>query len=168
MRKTFCGLLMASMTASYAFAGEAKVTWLSPEKYSDIDPGNESRDNFKQRVFKDFNLIFSEMAKELPDGDQLEIVVSDLDLAGEVNRMHNRQNQDIRIVKEIHWPRITFSYALKNAKNELISSGKEDVKDMGFMSSIGTYSAKTSFSYEEKMLKDWFRAQQKMKKFPSK
>jgi hypothetical protein len=168
MKKALCVLLMASMTMSYAFGGQAKVTWLAPEKYTDIDPGNESRDNFKQRVFKEFNAIFSELAKELPDGDQMEITVTDLDLAGEVNRRHNRQNQDIRIVKEIYWPRIVFSYTVKNAKNELISSGKEDIKDMNFMSSIGTYSAKTSFNYEEKMLKDWFRAQQKINKFPSK
>ena len=170
MKKVLFSLMLTSMIASQVpvFAGEAKVNWQEPEKYTDIRPSNESRDNFKERVFKEFNAMFSTMAKKLPDGYQMEITVTDLDLAGDVNGMYSQLGRDIRVVKELYWPRMSFSYILKNDKNEVIGSAKEEVKDMNFMMSTGMHSNVSSFDYEEKMLNDWFNAQQKTKKFPSK
>lgn len=168
MKKVLFSLMLTSMIASPVFAGEAKVNWQEPEKYTDIRPGNESRENFKERIFKEFNLMFSTMAKKLPDGYQMEITVTDLDLAGDVNGMYSRLGRDIRVVKELYWPRMSFFYTLKNEKNEVVASAKEEVKDMNFMNSIGIHASGNSFDYEEKMLNDWFKAQQKAKKFPVK
>ncbi len=170
MKKILFNVVLISMIASQvsAFAGEAKVSWQEPEKYTDIRASNESRDSFKERVFKEFNAMFSTMAKKLPDGYQMEITVTDLDLAGDVNSMYSRQGRDIRVVKELYWPRMSFSYTLRNEKNEVVASAKEDVKDMNFMMSAGIHSNVSSFDYEEKMLNDWFKTQQKTKKFPSK
>ena len=63
---------------------------------------------------------------------------------------------------------MSFSYILKNEKNEIVASAKEDIKDMNFLSPVGIHSSGSSFDYEEKMLNDWFKVQQKMKKFPTK
>ena len=168
MKKVLCGLMLTSMLASNAFAGEAKVTWQEPEKYTDIRPSNESRDSFKERIFKEFNIMFAGMAKKFPDGYLLEINVTDLDLAGDVNGMYSSLGREIRVIKELYWPRMSFSYILKNGKNEIVASAKEDIKDMNFMSPVGMHSSGSSFDYEEKMLNDWFKTQQKMKKFPTK
>lgn len=170
MKKVLFGLMLTSMIVSpvSAFAGEAKVSWQEPDKYTDIRPSNEARDSFKEKVFKEFNAMFSTMAKKLPDGYQMDVTVTDLDLAGDVNGMYSRLGRDIRVVKELYWPRMSFSYILKNEKNEVVVSAKEDLKDMNFMNSIGIHTSGNSFDYEEKMLNDWFKAQQKTKKFPSK
>lgn len=168
MKKIFFVLAVTSTIASGASAGEAKVTWQEPEKFTDIRPGNETRASFQERVVKDFDQFFVDMAKKLPDGVQLDVTVTDLDLAGDVNGLYSTVGRDIRIIKEIYWPRMSFSYTLKNSKNELIASGKEELKDMNFMSRTGMASGRTNFDYEEKMLTDWFNRQQKMKIFPMK
>ena len=169
MKKILSGLMLISLSVSGAFAGEAKVTWQEPEKYTDIRPSsNESRDSYKERVFKEFNIMFAGMAKKLPDGYQLEINVTDLDLAGDVNGMYSSLGREIRVVKELYWPRMVFLYTLKNEKNEIVASAKEDIKDMNFMSPAGMHPTGSGFDYEEKMLNDWFKTQQKMKKFPTK
>lgn len=170
MKKILFSLLLTSIIAIpvSVFAGEAKVNWLEPDKYTDIRPSNESRDSFKERVFKEFNAMFLALAKKLPDGYQMEVTVTDLDLAGDVNGMYSQFGRDIRVVKELYWPRMTFFYVLKNEKNEVVGSEKEDLKDMNFMSTIGIHSNRGSFEIEEKMLNDWFKVQQKMKKFPVK
>ncbi|MES2049170.1 MAG: DUF3016 domain-containing protein, partial [Pseudomonadota bacterium] len=79
MKKILFGLMLTSMIASSVtvFAGEAKVNWQDPEKYTDIRPSNESRDSFKEKVFKEFNAMFASMAKRLPDGYQMEVTVTD-------------------------------------------------------------------------------------------
>ncbi|MES2049408.1 MAG: DUF3016 domain-containing protein, partial [Pseudomonadota bacterium] len=82
--------------------------------------------------------------------------------------MYSRLGRDIRVVKELYWPRMSFFYVLKNEKNEVVASAKEDIKDMNFMTSISVHANGSGFDYEEKMLNDWFKAQQKMKKFPAK
>ena len=168
MKKILFGFMLTCMIVAPAFAGEAKVTWLEPEKYSDIRPGNETRDNFKERIFKEFDSMFSSIAKKLPEGYQMDVTVTDLDLAGEINGMYSKFGWDIRVIKELYWPRMSFSYVLKNEKNEIIGSAKEELKDMNFMTSIGMHRSRSSFDFEEKMLNDWFKAQQKMKKFPVK
>lgn len=166
-RLIMCVSLMATLLAP-VYAGEAKVTWQEPEKFTDIRPGNETREGFQDRVFKEFALMFSDLAKKLPDGYQLDITVTDLDLAGEVNAAHAMRARDIRIIKELYWPRITFSYTLKDASNVLVASGKEELKDMNFMSRVGIQTGNSSFNYEETMIRDWFNKQQREKKFPAK
>lgn len=167
MKHLFASAALMAMLVSPAFAGEAKVNWQQPEKFTDIRPGNETRDGFQTRVFSNFSQMFSELAKKLPDGFQLEVTVTDLDLAGDVNGVSAMRARDIRIIKELYWPRMSFSYTLKDANNSIVASGKEDLKDMNFMSRIGIASGNSSFNYEETMLRDWFKKQQHEKIFPA-
>lgn len=167
MKKFLLGLLTISFIGGAAYAGETKVTWQDPDKYTDIREGNELRESFREKLFGDFELIFADLAKQLPDGYLFEVTVTDVDLAGEVNWMHGGSTQNIRIVKNIYRPRISFNYTLTNASQGLVVSGKEDIKDPNFLSSVGG-PAVTRFGYEERMLKNWFKKQQREKKFPVK
>jgi hypothetical protein len=168
MRNILLSVAVTAMFVCPVFAGEAKVTWQAPEKYSDIRPGNDTRDAFQARVFKELEVVFTDLAKQLPDAYQLEITVTDLDLAGDVNGMYGDRFRDIRVIKELYWPRMSLSYALKNPDNALIASGKDDIKDMNFMSRISIPSGNTNFIYEETMLRDWFAKKQTEKVFPKK
>jgi Protein of unknown function (DUF3016) len=170
MKKFLLGLLTISFIGCAAHAGETKVTWQDPDNYTDIREGNELRESFREQLFKDFELIFADLAKQLPHGYLFEVTVTDVDLAGEVNRMNEmrgRSLENIRIVKNIYRPRIAFNYTLTNAAQGLVASGKEDIRDNAFLSSDGS-PGKTRFGYEEKMLKNWFKKQQREKKFPVK
>lgn len=165
MKRLLLSLLTTSVIGCAAFAGEAKVTWQAPDKYTDIREGSELRESFRTKLFQDFELIFDDLAKQLPDGYLFEITVTDVDLAGELGWMHGASWKDIRIFKNIYWPRMSFSYTLKDADQGLLVSGKADVKDLAFLSHGGR-PGKTRFGYEERMLKDWFKNQQWERKFP--
>lgn len=167
MKKLLLSLLATLIAGAAAHAGQAQVTWQDPDNYTDIREGNDLRDSFRAQLFQDFESIFADMARQLPDGYQFEVTVTDVDLAGQVNGMHGASWQNIRIVKAIYWPRMSFSYTLKNGAQELLLSGQEEIKDLGFMSGVGS-SGKTRFVYEERMLKNWFKKQQREKRFPLK
>ncbi len=166
MKKKLLGAGLIMIVAYSALAGEAKVTWQNPEKFTDIRSSNESRENFQATVITEFNDMFSELAKKLPDGYVLDVTVTDLDLAGDINGMYRTAGRDIRIVKELYWPRMSLSYKLTNQANEIVVSGKEQLKDMGFMSRGRVSAGDSTFYYEEEMLRDWFYQMQKEKKFP--
>lgn len=167
MKKNILFAVASSIIGCAAYAGEAKVTWQEPDKYTDIREGNELLDRFREQLFKEFELMLADLAKQLPDDCLFEVTVTDVDLAGEVNGMHAGAWQNIRIIKDIYWPRMSFTYTLKHTTQGLLASGQEDIKDLGFLSG-GRSSAMTRFGYEEKMLQSWFKKQQRDGKFPVK
>ena len=97
MKHLILSTVTASICACTAYAGDAKVTWQEPDKYTDICEGNETRDAFRQTLFRDFEMLFTDLAKLLPDGYLFDVTVTDVDLAGEVNLMHSFTWHDIRV-----------------------------------------------------------------------
>lgn len=166
LQKSVLGLAASLCLACAACAGEAKVTWQEPDQYTDIREGHELRDAFREKLFSDFELIFADLAKQLPEGTLLEVTVTDLDLAGEVSLMHRFAWRDIRVLKDIYFPRMSISYTLKDRDQRLLLSGRDDLKDLGFLSSWRRFGL-TRFGFEERMLRSWFRKMQQSGKLPS-
>jgi len=138
---------------SVAYAATSEITWTDYKKYRDIDPGNESRKHFRERTFKNFEKHFTKLARNLPEGQVLKIDVTDVDLAGDthiggINRM--------RIVKELYFPRMNFSYQLVNVDGSEVVSGDIKLKDMSFMMTSSLRYSHDSLGYEKKMLDGWF------------
>lgn len=134
-----------------------KVTWQNPEKYSDIRPANSSRKVYQERVTKAFDKFLGELAEKLPAGYRLEVTVKDLDLAGDVNPMYRLDNTDIRVVKDIYFPRMKLDYVLFDQNNQQIQQEADvKIKDMGFMTSSNIGYQNREFAYEYEMLKKWF------------
>ncbi len=171
MKKYPLAILFASAlvsVTSLAHAGEVKVTWQDPDKYTDIRPTSETREAFQQRVTKELDAVFQDLAKKLPDGVQWEVTVTDLDLAGDVRPPQGARINDIRIVKDLYWPRMSLHYKMSDSSGKVLAEAKEDIKDMNFLMSSMIPSGHTSLQYEEKMLTDWFKKQQREQIFPSK
>ena len=169
--KKFClmfALIGSSLLSNFASAGTVQVTWQDTDKYADIRPTNESRENFRKHVFQELGLVFEDLAKKLPDEVQWKVTVTDLDLAGEVRPVMMSAGNDIRIIKDIYWPRMSLSYVMTDGKGSVVAEGKEDISDMSFMMIRPINMGNGSFPYEAKMLEDWFRKQLKSQKFPSK
>jgi hypothetical protein len=150
MKKISLALLIASALTSPVYAGEVSITWQTPEKYTDIRPSSETREAFQERVAKELGEVFVDLAKKLPDDVKWAITVTDVDLAGDVHPMMRGTANDIRIIKEIYWPRMSLSYRMTDGKGATIAEGQEDIKDMNFMMGMHIPSGHTSFEYEEK------------------
>lgn len=151
-------IMAALFFSASASAGEATLELKSPEKYTEIDSGNQGTKSMLRSISKSLGAEFSELAAKLPAGYTLAVTVTDLDLAGEVDPIPSRTMQEVRVLRDIDFPRMTFDYQLKDATGavKLEQSGVV-VKDMQYLSS--PYSSKSnvdSFYYERKMIRDWF------------
>ncbi len=160
------GVSASVFASAPARAAEVSVHWQEPDKFTDIRSGNEAAPVFQSRMIKEFDAVFADLAKKMPAHYQWDIVVSDVDLAGELRPSHSRMGREVRIVKGLDWPRISLSYTLKNTTNAVVISGKEQINDMNFMAHSDIRSGASRFYYEEKMLRDWFFRQQRDKIFP--
>ncbi len=167
MKKILIAALLCGLYSSTASAGEAKVSWGKLDEFTDIHAGSEFKERFQERLTKEFEAVFSAFAKKLPDGYELNIDVTDIDLAGDARPGQWMYGQQIRVMREIYWPRMNFSYTLKNAKQEIIISGKEELRDMDYLHRFRIPSGNTTFEFEEKMLQDWFKKQVLAGHFPS-
>jgi hypothetical protein len=136
-----------------ANAATSAVTWIDYEKYRDIQPGSEGRKHFRERTFKNLEKHFAQLAEKLPEGQVLNIKVTDVDLAGDT---HIGGISQIRIIKEMYFPRMNFSYELVNADNSIVRSGDVVLKDMSFMMGSNLKYRNKSLGYEKVMLDDWF------------
>lgn len=151
---TLWALFTIGSLQSVAYAATSEVTWTDYKKYRDIQSGNEGREHFRKRTFKNFEKHFAKLAERLPTGQVLKIEVTDVDLAGDtyaggINRL--------RIVKEIYFPRLNFAYQLINADGSEVMAAEVKLKDMNFMMGSHLRYRNDALGYEKKMLDDWFK-----------
>lgn len=137
--------------------GAVKIEWQKPDDYRDIEAVAGKQSRYEKSVFEKLTKQLSrDAAKVLKPNQKLTMVVTDLDLAGDVRPTFGASPNDIRIVKDIYPPRMTFSYKVLEGE-QVIMAGNEKLSDLGFMSSIRSSSHSDSLRHEMKLLKDWLR-----------
>lgn len=164
MNRLLLGSTLCLVMAA-AQAAEVKVEWQDVSKFSDVRPSNENRVEFQQRLVKEFDEIFVNLAKRLPENYSLMIKVKDIDLAGDVRPFFHSSLHDIRVMREIYWPRMSLDYELKDAQGQSLVKDSVSLSDMAYLNRIN-FAHNSEFKYEEQMLRDWLLKLQRDKVFP--
>ncbi len=137
--------------------GIVKIEWQQPDDYRDIKAVSGKQSRYEKSVFEKLTKELSrDAAKVLKPNQKLEMLVTDVDLAGDVRPTFGATPSDIRVVKDIYPPRITFSYRVLEGE-QVIIAGNEKLSDLGFMSSIRSASHSESLRHEMKLLEDWLK-----------
>ena len=146
-------VLLFSVIVPSAFAATSEVTWTNPEEYRDIHHGENHRKKFQARVFRGFEEHFAKLASSLPEGQTLKVEVTDVDLAGDVFVSHRQ----VRVVKEIYFPRLKFKYQVIDKDGNEVKQGEENLKDMNFMMTSSLKYNNDFLRYEKRLLDNWFK-----------
>lgn len=151
------GGFLLSLPASYA--AEVNIVWQEPEKFRDIEAGNlMDQKQFQQRVIDELGRHIKAAAdKYLPDQYRLNMTVTDVDLAGDVEYFFTRFPGGIRVVRNLYFPSIELTYELADEMGTVRTSGQENVKDMGFQFAGSRMIGNAPFGYEKRMIDKWFR-----------
>jgi len=149
------------LCASLLFAGtltsaaDVVVEWQNPEDWSDFDNPSVSNEDAVRIYLPKLEEHLNKTANRLlPEGYQLKMVVSDIDMAGEYEPWQKANYGDVRIVRGIYPPKIRFTWELNNAEGELVLSGEEHLIDMGFDFRSRSFNNDVLY-YEKQMLRDW-------------
>lgn len=136
--------------------GIVKIEWQDPKSFRDIKAVGDIQSRYEMRTFDTLTQSLNkEASKVLTANQKLELQVTDLDLAGDVRPTFGASSQDIRVIKDIYPPRITFSYTVIE-DGKVIMVGDEKLSDLGFMNSIGRVNDKST-RYESQLLADWVK-----------
>lgn len=136
---------------------EVEVVFENPEEYRDIDYGdNMTKRGIKVHLPRLEKHIVKQAKRYLEEGQSLSMKITDIDLAGEYEPWRSIDFDDIRIVKTIYPPRISFSFELTDEDGNVLKSGEEKIVDMNFEYKIRINYSDDLF-YEKAMITDWFR-----------
>lgn len=148
-------LCPALLSPRLGLAGSAFVAFRDAEHYTDIARYGDQREAaaIKARLARHIEWLAQ---KELAADQTLAVEVLDVDLAGHLEPWRFGFH-DIRILRQVTWPRITLRYSLSESGRILLQSG-ETVSDVNYLDRTGYYFASDVLRYEKRMLDDWFRA----------
>jgi hypothetical protein len=144
-------LAAAVLVASPVMAGTADVRFENADRFADAGRGHAA-DATQQALAA----IFQDLAgRRLPDGQVLSVVVTDVDLAGDIpfgaGRLH-----DVRVMgRPVDWPRISLRYTLQEGER-VLGQGSAEISDMAYLQRGSPLSPHGALPYERRMLADWF------------
>lgn len=143
-------LLLAA--AGAASAGGVKVTYQEPDKFMDVPFWEQDR----EQVLQELTAHFERLARQLPPDAQLNITVTDLDLAGRVEP-RRRTMRDIRVLRGgADWPTMELQYTLEQ-DGKVVASGSDRLSNMLYLDRLNRYASGDTLRYEKPMIDEWFK-----------
>ena len=117
------GLAMVCLITAVSASAAATVTYINPEKMSDVPRFSSDRESMEM-VFRDH---LNELASKLPAGQELKVEFIDIDLAGDV--FPRVPVRDIRVMKgQADWPRMHLRYSIEQ-DGKVLRSGDRELAD---------------------------------------
>lgn len=148
---------MAGAAAPDKRASAIEVTFVASEKFTDVKDGDMGSDRGREAVLEQLKEhLVSQGTKYLAKGQRLQITVTDVDLAGDFEPWRGINFHDIRIVKDLYPPRVNLEFKLIDAEGKVVSEGKRQLRDLGYMTSMAMPTS-DPLRYDKEMLNDWLR-----------
>lgn len=162
MKNVISGVLAISvyvMSSAVSWADEmspVQIKWNNPQDYRDIRAAQESQSRYQQRLFKSLESYFQKhMVKLLDSGQSLEVIVHDVDLAGDVTPMMSMAHGDIRVVRTLYPPSMDIEFKLHDQQGKLLAQKRETIRDLGFMHTFVSRHRDDALAYDKALIQDW-------------
>ena len=116
--------------------GLVQVRWTDPAQFSDIRYSGNRWEAQRGDWVTQLATYFQRSAeRQLPDGQRLSVTITDIRRAGQYEPWHGPRMQDVRVVKDIYPPRMSFEYTLTDASGAVIDQGERKLVDSAFLTS---------------------------------
>jgi len=140
------------------------VTFSEPDKFTDAaDSQRGSSTRREDNLAEIESYIVERASRYLAEGQRLNVTVTDVDLAGEVEPWRTHGAHDLRIVKDIYPPRIDLSYQLLDANGAVVKEGERKLKDLMFNWKL-SIDRQDPRMHEKALIDDWLRTEFKRSK----
>jgi hypothetical protein len=160
------GAVMAGRTDKPVAPANVDVTFVAPEKFSDVRDDYMDSDKGREAMLDQLKEHLVTTGSRYVDSSQrLEIKVTEVDLAGDFEPWRGINFHDVRIVKDIYPPRVHLEFRLLGADGQVISEGKRKLQDLSYLMKI-SINNQDPLRHDKEMLTDWLR--QEFKRSPKK
>lgn len=140
-------------------AGIVSVTFDDPSRFDASRSGPGETDKARRAWVDALAQFLAERAApRLPQGQRLEVHLTDVQRAGSFEPWRGPQAADVRIVRDIYPPRIDLRFKLLDADGKLLREGSRQLRDATFMMGPDLY-PNDPLRYEKTLLDYWLRAE---------
>lgn len=174
--RTLAALLVAVLAAGCAHArgrtvldadaprtlegdGAVAVSWTDPAAFSEVRLSANRREAIRGDWVHELAAHLQDVASRLlPPGERLEVVLTDIDRAGDYEPWRGGSSQDIRFMRDIHPPRVTLGFRHLAADGSVIAEGERTLSDLAYLMNAGTIDS-DPLRYDKRLLERWARQQ---------
>jgi Protein of unknown function (DUF3016) len=133
------------------------VAFIEPEKFTDARRAElEPTSSGVLRELEKF--LIEAGARYVPENMQLNIRITNVDLAGDFELFRGPQAEQVRITKGLYPPRIVLVFEVVDSAMKVIKTGKRDITDINYQLR-SVYPREDYVRYEKDILRDWLRAE---------
>lgn len=135
------------------------VSWNDPSGFSDLRRSGNRWEARRGDWVRDLaGYLQRGVAARLPPGERAELEITDIRRAGDYEPWLGPDMQDVRMMRDIYWPRIAFRFRRYGADGRLLDEGERLLRDPAYLTS-GVRSPATGgpLYYEKRMIDDWLR-----------
>jgi hypothetical protein len=153
-------LLVAGCTANAPLdqsPSRVSVAFIEPEKFTDARrAGLEPTSSGVLRELERF--LIEAGARYVPENMQLNIRITNVDLAGDFELFRGPQADQVRITKGLYPPRIVLEFEVVDSAMKVVKAGNRDLTDIDYQLR-SVYPREDYVRYEKDILRDWLRAE---------
>jgi len=138
--------------------GAVVVSWTDPSEFTELRfSGNRWEANRGNWVFELAQALRKSVEKQLPEGERIEVEITDIDRAGRYEPMLGPRMDSVRIMRNIDSPSMRLSFRRYDASGQLVDEGERKLRDMMYLNNVNMLSNTDPLRYEKRMIDDWAR-----------
>lgn len=155
------GMAVAENAPAQSEAGDnatVSVTYQNPKDFTESKQAGSRGVNDDKYLDKLKAYLIKTATPMLQDGQQLDVTITDVDLAGAYEPWRGMRWEDVRVMRDIYPPRINLEFTLTDADGKVIHSGSRKLHSVGFPNGQNVNASDTDpLRYDKALLRNWLR-----------
>ena len=151
----------AGVASAVADASRVSVNWAPSDTLSEVKQNPTHRGLQRPEDWmKELSRYIRERANaQLPPGQQLDVTIDDIKLAGDFEPWHGPNAQDIRFMKDIYPPRIELHYRLIGADGKTVRESQAKLRDLSYLHENVMPTDTDPLRYDKHMIDTWIKTE---------
>ena len=136
--------------------GPVAVEWTDPAGFSEIRGSSNrweaSRGNWVHELAE---YLRDGVQARIGEGERVEILITDIRRAGDFEPGRGPQMDHVRIMRDIHWPRMTLEFEHRDASGTVVNGGARQLSDPGYLHAMQGRAGHDPLRYDQTMIDRW-------------
>ena len=137
--------------------GPVSVEWTDPAEFSELR-FSQNRWEAQQGdwVTQLARYLQERAAARLPEGQRMDVTITDIKRAGSFEPWHGANANNIRVMRDVYPPRMTLQVRITDADGRVVSEGEQRLVDTAFLMNSRPMDT-DPLRFEKDMIDDWIR-----------
>ena len=138
--------------------GPVRVSWSDPAGFSEITRSGNRHEAVRGDWVHELASHLEKTARaRLAPGQQLQVRITDIDLAGDYEPWQGPRMSEVRMLRDIYPPRIALHYTLQAADGSVLADADQVLTDPGYLHGIAGSRSNRDLHHDKRLLERWLQ-----------